>query len=104
MNRDPQLLFQEAWELAARRVNAGKHSKDRIRFFLTDGTIKMFDIPPMRDDDMKDEFMEITLGALNHHPVEAIMLNYEAWFVEEERTANFDIDKYLKTNPRPTDH
>lgn len=105
MDRDPHVLFQEAWELAARRVSAGKHSKDRIRFFLTDGTTRTFDIPPMRNDSMKDEFLEITLGAINNHPVEALLLTYEAWFVDaEENDTEANIDAYLRNNPLPRHH
>lgn len=102
MDRDPQVLFQEAWELAARRVNAGKHSKDRIRFFLTDGTTKTFDIPPMRNDSMLDQFVETTLKALLNHPVEALLLTYEAWFVRPGKKGDkIDVDTYLDKNPRP---
>jgi hypothetical protein len=102
MNQDPQVLFQEAWNFAAKRVNAGKHSKDRIRFFLTDGTTKTFDIPPMRDDRMKDEFLEMTLKALINHPIESILLTYEAWFVQPaDKGIKVDVDAYLRDNPRP---
>jgi len=105
MSQDPQELFQEAWEFAAKRVNAGKHSKDRIRFFLTDGTTKTFDIPPMRNDSMKDEFLEITLQALNHHSIEALLLTYEAWFVQpDEKVNRRDINAYLNNNPSPQDN
>ena len=101
MDRDPEVLFQEAWERVARRVNVCKHSKDRIRFFLTDGTTKTFDILPMQSDSMKDEFLEITLNALNNHSVEALLLNYEAWFTEaEENVPESVIDAYLRREPR----
>jgi hypothetical protein len=105
MSRDPHTLFREAWELVAKRVNAGKRSKDRIRFFLTDGTTKTFDIPPMRDDQMKEDFLLITFKAINNHPVEALLLSYEAWFVEEdEKVVGVDLDAYLRNTPRPRNH
>jgi len=99
MGRNSKAVFQEAWEFSAKRVNAGKPNKDRIRFFLTDGTTKTFDIAPMRDDHMKDVFLEITLNAILNHPVEALLLTYEAWFVEDETLTDLDVDKYLKTRP-----
>ena len=101
MDWDPEVLFKEAWENAARRVNVGKHSKDFIRFFMADGTTKTFDIPPMRDDRMKDEFLEITLKAINNHPVEAVLLTYEAWFVRDDKATKDNINEYLKNNPLP---
>jgi hypothetical protein len=105
MDRDPQVLFWEAWEFAAKRITSGKRSKDRVRFFLVDGTTKTFDIPPMRDDQMKDAFLEMTLKALVNHPVEALLLSYEAWFVDtEEKIAEVGIDAYLRTHPRPQNH
>lgn len=105
MGRDPEVLFREAWELAARRISAGKRSKDRIRFFLTDGTTKTFDIPPMKDESMKDVFLEITLKAILNYPVEAILLNYEAWFVDLDKGVTEDnIDAYFLSNPLPHNH
>ena len=107
MDRDPQVMFQEAWELAARRVNAGKHSKDRIKFFLKDGTTKTFDIPPMRDDSMKDDFLKTTLKAILNHPVEALMLSYEAWFLIDEEatdTTDFDLEEYVNKHILPRNH
>jgi hypothetical protein len=104
MDRDPKALFQEAWDAAARRINAGKRSKDKIRFFLTDGTVKTFDIPSVQDDGTKDTFFGITLQAINRHPVEALMLNHEVWFLEDDKITELNVDEYLKNNPRPTNH
>jgi hypothetical protein len=105
MARDSQALFQEEWEYAAKRVDTGKHSKDRIRFFLTDGTTKTFDIPPMRDDQMKEDFLTTTIKAINNHHVEAILLTYEAWFLDEgKKVTEAELDAYLKNTLRPQDN
>ena len=104
MGRDPEQLFQEEWELSARRINSGKYNKDRIRFYLTDGTTKTFEIPLMQSEQMKDEFLEITLKALNSYPIEALLLTYEAWFVDDEMSIEDNVDDYLKAHHRPIDH
>jgi hypothetical protein len=103
MSRDPKTLFQEVWERVSRRVNSGKHSKDAIQFFLKDGTDRKFDIPPMRDEAMKADFMKNTLMAINNHPVEAILLNYEMWFVDAPVSRD-QLDEFLQNNPRPRNH
>jgi hypothetical protein len=104
MNRDLQALFQEIWDSVARRINAGKRSKDKIRFFLTDGTTKTFDIPQMQDDSVKDTFLGITLQAINNYSVEALMLNHEIWFLQDIKPSDFNLDKYVTEGTRPRDH
>jgi hypothetical protein len=52
----------------------------------------------MQNDNMKDEFLETTLKALNNHPIEALLLTYEAWFLVPDTG---DVDAYLRNNPRP---
>ena len=102
---DERAFFQEAWDAAAKRVANGKHSKDSIRFFLEDGSTKRFDVPPMRDDAMKDEFVRLTVQAIHNYPVQAILLNYEAWFVDAPPTVKAeDLNDYLDKNPRPQNH
>jgi hypothetical protein len=104
MKQDPKKLFQEVWEAAERRVSVGKHSKDFIRFFLTDGTSRRFDVPLMQNDHMKEEFMSITLEWINCLPVEAILVVYEVWFLEvSAKPDTFQVDEYLKDHPRPSE-
>ncbi len=100
---EPKELFQQAWEQAARRVNAGRHSRDSVQFFLTDGTTKEFVVAPMRDDAMQEEFLRVTLQATNNHPVEAIMLNFEVWFEEPQNELD-QLDDSLAKNSRPSKH
>ena len=97
---DEKDIFQEAWQTAARRVNNGKHSRDSIEFFLADGETKKFDVPPMRDDAAKEEFLRLTLQAINNYKVEAILINYEAWFVDAPVKVE-ELNECLDNNPPP---
>jgi hypothetical protein len=102
MPHDPQVLFSELWETLSRRVAAGKSTRDEIRFFLTDGRVRRLEIPQMNEL-TQQQFLALTFDAINNHPVEAILIHHEIWFVDTD-VSKEKLKEFIDKNPRPRDH